>query len=109
MEFSGFRGHAASWNDTSFSLRMPVNSDSPTSLRARDLQPWVGLGPAFLHPRLDTSGPIGDSDPGNQSEQNAAVVSGLAGKSPGDPLRPHLHGVLEAELTRIRASRLGRL
>ena len=71
------------------------------SLRTPNLQPWVGFGPSLSHSRLNTSGAFAHSALGDQGEQVPVV---FCGRYPSrDPLGPQLHGVLEAQFTRVHA------
>ena len=70
-----------------------------TSLGAWHLQPRVGFGPSFSHSGLNTSGPTADLALSDQREQPLAIIR--AAKPSRQPLRPHLHRVLEAQASWI--------
>jgi hypothetical protein len=79
--------------------RMTMRLYVLTSLGAWHLQPRVGFGPSFSHSWLNTSGPTADLALSDQREQPLAIIR--AAKPSRQPLRPHLHRVLEAQASRI--------
>ena len=80
---------------------MPVDFDFLARLVTRNLQPGIGLGSSLSHSRLDAPRPIADPALGDQRKQAPAILRGR--QTPRDPLRPQLHGVLEAQVTRVDA------
>ena len=78
-----------------------------SSLGTRNLQPWVGFGSSLSHSRLDASGSAAHAALGDQREQPPAILRGR--EASRDPLRPQLHSVLEAQLTRAHAGVAGGL
>ena len=78
-----------------------MDLDFLARLGTRNLQPGIGRGSSLSHSRLDAPRPIADPALGDQRKQAPAILRGR--QTPRDPLRPQLHGVLEAQVTRVDA------
>src|ERR1035437_586014 len=72
-----------------------------TSLVARDFQPRIGFGSAFLRPRFDASWPVADGELSDEAEQGGRIGSEIDAMR--GPLGPPLYGVFEAQLPRVKA------
>ena len=77
------------------------------SLVARLFQPRAGFGPSLSHSWLEPSGPINHLALGDQSEQPPVVAHGR--QASRELIDTQLHGLFEAQLTRVDTGTAGGL
>src|SRR4051812_171882 len=88
---------------------MSITTYLSTSFSPRHFQPLVRFRTSFARPRLESTGSVADSKLPNRSKQGFVVRCFKAGQPGRDPFSPYLHGMFEAQLTRVHASLQGRL
>lgn len=81
---------------------MAVAFDFLARVGTRNLQQWVRFRSSLSHSRFDASGAVAYRALGDQREQSPAITRGT--KPSRDPLCTQLHGVLEAQGSRVDAS-----
>jgi len=86
---------------------MAMDFDFSAGLGAWNLQPWVGFGSSFSHSWLDSPRAMTHPALCDQREQACAILLGR--QASRDPLRPQLHSVFEAQVTRVYPSIAGGL
>lgn len=76
----------------------------PPGLFSRHLQPLIRFRASFSRARLEATGSITDFSLRDRAEEDFVGYGGETDKAQSNPFAPKLHGMLEAQLSRMHAA-----